>query len=145
MRKLLPTLGVMLAFTLACGGGDDATTTDAPVVTVEPQKPAEPVKPAEPAQPAEPEKPAEPETKVVTETITDSVSVEAARKGQIEALGRRQIVAKGKSMGYSKVTNIKVGDPTCSAQTCTATVTGSVSKTVKVEDEAEGGEEPAAE
>ncbi len=133
MRKLIPTLGIMLGFALACGG--DSGTTETPVITVEPEKPADPVKPAEPEKPAEP---AEPETKVVTETISETVNIEAAKKGQIEAMGRREIIAKGKSMGYSKVNNIKVGEPNCKGSTCTATVTGTVSKTVKVEAEDEG-------
>ena len=42
MRKLLPTLAILAGFALACGGGDsdDKTTTDARVITVQPQAPA---------------------------------------------------------------------------------------------------------
>ena len=139
MRKLPPVVGILLAFALACGEGDDATET--PVITVEP---------TQPDKPADPVKPAEPETKVVYETISETVSVDAERRGQIEALGRKEIVAKGKAMGYSSVSNINVGPPNCTAKTCTATVTGQIKKTVTVEAEAATGEaapaqEPAAE
>lgn len=139
MRKLLPVVGIMLGFALACGGSD--TDEETPVISVEPQKPTEP---------AEPEKPAEPTTKTVTETISESVTIEANKKAQLNALGRREIVSKAKAMGYSNVSNIKVGEASCSAKTCTATVTGTITKTVTVEPEdaeeaeeaeGEGGEE----
>ena len=127
MRKLLPVVGIMLGFALACGSSD--TEEETPVITVEPQKPTEPEKPAEP------EEPAEPTTKTVTETISETVTIEAKKKAQLNALGRREIVSKAKAMGYSKVNNIKVGEATCSAKSCTATVTGTITKTVTVEPE----------
>ncbi|MCK6506038.1 hypothetical protein L6R53_22095 [Myxococcota bacterium] len=128
MRKLLPTLAVMLGFALACGEGDNGGT-DAPVITVE-----------QPAtdKPAEAEKPAEPTEKKVTETISATVSVPAEQRATIENRGRQEIISKGKSMGYARVDNIKVGAENCSGSTCTATVTGTVTKTVKVEAGAEG-------
>lgn len=131
MRKLVPTVGVLLAFAMACGGGDGG---EAPVISVEPDAPTEP---------AEPDAPAEPSEKQVTETISAKVSVPEGQKATITNRGRKEIVSKGKSMGYSRVDNIKVSDPTCTGGTCTATVTGTVTKTVKVEaeDKGEGGEE----
>lgn len=129
MRKLLPTLAVMLGFALACGEGDQGGT-DAPVITVE--------QPTTPDKPAEPEKPAEPTEKKVTETISATVSVPAEQRATIENRGRQEIISKGKSMGYTRVDNIKVGTESCSGSTCTATVTGTVTKTVKVEAGAEG-------
>lgn len=131
MRKLVPTVGVLLAFALACGGGEDG---EAPVITVEPDQPEEP---------AEPEQPEEPQEKKVTETISAKVSVPEGQKATITNRGRKEIVSKGKSMGYSRVDNIKVGNATCSGGTCTATVTGTVTKTVKVEAEAEDKGEDA--
>lgn len=132
MRKLLPIVGVMLGFALACGGSD--TEEETPVISVEPQKPTEPEQPAEPAEPT---------SKVVSETISEVVTVDAEKKGQITALGRKEIVAKAKSMGYSNVSNIQVGETTCSGKTCSATVTGTVKKTVQVEAEDQAGGEAA--
>lgn len=126
MRKLMPTLVVMLGFALACGDAD--TTTETPVITVDPV-----AQPTPPAEPATPPPPAEPKEEKVSETISTTVSIEAVRKGAIDNAGRQAIVEKGKGMGYSRVDNIKTGDPTCNASTCTATVTGSVSKMVKTD------------
>ncbi len=122
MRKLMPILTVMLGFALACGDAD-TTTTETPVIKVD----------AQPTQPAEPVAPAEPKEEKKTETITTQVSIEAVRKGAIENAGRQAIIEKGKGMGYSRVDNIKTGEPTCNASTCTATVTGSVAKMVKTD------------
>lgn len=129
MRKLFPVVAVMLGFALACGSSDSDEAT--PTITVEPQKPDDKAKE---------DKPAEPTTKTVSETISTTVSVDAQRKAQLSALGRKEIVAKAKSMGYGNVSNINVGDPNCAGATCTATVTGTVTKTVTVEgeDAAEG-------
>jgi hypothetical protein len=123
MRKLMPTLALMLGFALACGDAD--TTSETPVITVDPV--------AQPTTPAEPAAPPEPTEEKKTETISTQVSIEAVRKGAIENAGRQAIIEKGKGMGYSRVDNIKTGEPTCNASTCTATVTGSVAKMVKTD------------
>ncbi|NOY27884.1 MAG: hypothetical protein GXP62_18625 [Oligoflexia bacterium] len=130
MRTLIPTLAIMLGFALACGEGDN-NTDQGPVITVQPQTPTPP--------PVVPQKPAEPTTKVVTQTISTTVAVTQTKKGTIEKEGRQAIIAKGKAMGYSRVTNIKLGATTCKSSRCTATATGSVSKTVTVEPEDNAG------
>lgn len=122
MRKLMPALAVMLGFALACGGAD-TTTTETPIIKVD----------AQPTPPVEPVAPPEPTEEKKSETITTTVSIEAVRKGAIENAGRQAIIEKGKGMGYSRVDNIKTGDPTCNASTCTATVSGSVAKMVKTD------------
>jgi len=118
MRKLLPTLAIFLGFALACGGDDNAS--DAPVITVEPRV-------------QQPQQPPPPTEKQVTETITATVTVDANKRATIENKGRQEIVAKGKGMGYSRVDNIKVGEERCTGSSCTATVTGTVTKTVKID------------
>lgn len=131
MNKLIPSLALMLGFALACGEGDDADN-DGTVITVEPVTIEDPVEVVE--------APPEPTEKVVTETISATVTVPSAQKATINNKGRQEIISKGKSMGYGSVNNIKVGQERCSGSTCTATVTGTVSKTVKIEAEDAAGD-----
>lgn len=130
MRKLVPALAVMLGFALACGDSDTPSTTpETPVIQVNPTPPPE----AKPAEPPPEVKPAEPKEEKRTEKISTTVTIEAVRKGAIQNAGRQAIVDKAKGMGYTRVDDVDHGTPSCNASTCTATVTGIVTKMVKVD------------
>ena len=148
--RLLSTLALLLAFSLACtGAGDDPTD---PLVNTDPPPPPPPPPLPEPPPPPDtpdvptPEDPvedpvedptADPTEEPVEEPVEEPEDatveqqsiqithrVPVVKRQQLNDEARGKLAARARSMGYDRVENVRLKNRRCNQKTCVITATG---------------------
>lgn len=138
------TLTALLALSIACSGGEEAT----PEGTTPPPPPEEvkevPTDAAAAAAAATAEED-EPEVEYETKKVSDVVKVAFKEKRNLKKEGTKLLQNSAVSDGYTEVVKVKMDKPNCDDTWCTAKVTGTARRVKEAPKEEAAAEEGAAE